>query len=109
MPLDALLGARIVGLAGIGRPLGFFKALERIYGPLEGYLALRDHEPYTEKMVLRLIGFSEGKRLVCTMKDAIKLLAFQDLIPERRMVALIESVSLEPLDTLKELLFGEVL
>lgn len=107
MPLDALKGERIVGLAGIGRPMGFFKTLERLYGPLDGNLAFKDHEPYTEREVRRLIEASDGKRLVCTMKDAVKLLAFQHLIPQGRIVALMESVRLEPKDTLKKLLFGE--
>jgi tetraacyldisaccharide 4'-kinase len=106
LPLDAVEGKRIVGLAGIARPERFFCLLDGLYGPIAGRLAFKDHAPYTTKRVLGLIETVKGANVVCTFKDYVKLVAFRALFSEKGVLALMEDVRLEPRETLERLLFG---
>lgn len=106
LPLEAVQGRRIVGLAGIARPEQFFCLLDRLYGPVAGLLAFKDHAPYTTKRVLGLIGNIKGASAICTFKDYVKLVAFRSFFSEMDVLALMEDVWLEPMGTLERLLFG---
>jgi tetraacyldisaccharide 4'-kinase len=106
LPLDAVEGKRIVGLAGIARPERFFSLLDGLYGPIAGRLAFEDHAPYTTKRVRGLMEAVKGASVVCTFKDYVKLVEFRASFSEKDVLALMEDVRLEPGETLERLLFG---
>jgi tetraacyldisaccharide 4'-kinase len=106
LPLDAVQGKKIAGLAGIARPERFFCLLDGLYGPIAGRLAFKDHAPYTTKRVRRLMEAVKGASMVCTFKDYVKLVAFRASFSEKDVLALMEDVRLEPKETFERLLFG---
>ncbi len=83
LPLDWLLGRRVVAACAIGNPHGFLFALREVLtsdprdpGQLAGELVLPDHDPYDEPTVERLIGTARAAHaaaIVVTDKDWSKL------------------------------------
>ena len=63
----------VQAFAGIANPQGFFESLKRVGYTVEGEHAFRDHHPFTEGEVTKLIDAHPGALFVCTEKDGVKL------------------------------------
>lgn len=83
LPLDWLLGKRVVGSCAIGNPAGFLHSLRATLaadqhraGELVGTLVLPDHDPYDRAVVAALARLADDERadaIVVTDKDWSKL------------------------------------
>jgi tetraacyldisaccharide 4'-kinase len=72
-PLAALSGARIRMVASIADPASFQTQLERLGAQVDPFV-FRDHHAFTDADVAALTaGLGAGDRVVCTLKDAVKL------------------------------------
>lgn len=69
--LDGLRGRPVTALAGIANPQAFFDMLRDRGLPLEACIALPDHHEFSEADLAGL----QGRRVLCTEKDAVKLFA----------------------------------
>jgi tetraacyldisaccharide 4'-kinase len=75
-PLEALAGATILAIAGIGDPRAF-EAQLRATSARIAMRAFRDHYPFGPGDAARLAREAEGTNYaVCTLKDAVKLAPF---------------------------------
>jgi tetraacyldisaccharide 4'-kinase len=75
IPLDALRGERVLGVAGIGDPASFFEQLRQL-GAVVTERRFRDHHAYSQAEAANLAAASVShKYVVSTEKDAVKLLA----------------------------------
>jgi len=73
--LDALAGAKVIAVSGIGEPETFQRQLEQL-GARVTVASFRDHHAYTRDDILRLAAAEPtDATLVCTLKDAVKLSA----------------------------------
>jgi tetraacyldisaccharide 4'-kinase len=77
-----------LAVCGIGDPQGFSRVLTEATGRRGELLAYPDHHDYTWGDVLELRKRSEGRVLVTTEKDAVKLHAFRDELPDLRVLHL---------------------
>lgn len=69
-----LSGKRVLGVCAIGNPGPFFRELGKRAGGVKQEIRLRDHDPYREATVERVIRAAEGAdAIVCTAKDWSKL------------------------------------
>ncbi len=74
VPAEWLAGKHVVGVCAIGNPGPFFAELTRRAGAVAEEIGLRDHDPYREGTVSRIIASAKGKdAIVCTAKDWSKL------------------------------------
>ncbi len=72
-PTDALHGARVLAVSGIGDPRAFETQLRQVGASVES-AAFADHHAYDDADVARLVRRAEQvDRVVCTLKDAVKL------------------------------------
>lgn len=72
--LEALVGAKVVALSGIGRPDSFVSTLRDLGAEVIDSLAFADHAAFTEKMVGdKLRKYNSSYLVVVTEKDAVKL------------------------------------
>lgn len=74
--LSSLAGQRIAAFCGLGNPQGFRRTLEQLGGTIAGFREFPDHHPFTASDVAALYAWAqrlEVQRLVCTMKDLVKL------------------------------------
>ena len=72
-PIDALRGARVLAVSGIGEPHAFERQLRQVGAAVES-AAFADHHAYDAADVARLVRRAEqADRIVCTLKDAVKL------------------------------------
>ena len=71
----ALVGARIVAFAGIGRPEKFFDALAGVGAEIAATRAFPDHHRFSARdlAALRALAAAHNARLVTTEKDAARL------------------------------------
>lgn len=83
----------VLAFCGIGRPADFLASLDR---PVGDFVPLADHQPLTEGLAATLLARAEGRPLVCTAKDAVRL------PPSLRAVTWWRDVSLELPDGLLE-------
>ena len=68
-------GARVLAFAGIARPEKFFATLRALGAEIVEAVPLADHAPLAPSLMRRLTAraASEGARLVCTEKDAVRV------------------------------------
>jgi len=83
LPLDWLLGKRIIGVCAIGNPRGFLDALQLTLGPGAAFepVVLPDHDPFRPATVTRILDSARrisADAIVVTDKDWSKL----RLLPE---------------------------
>jgi tetraacyldisaccharide 4'-kinase len=72
-PIDALRGARVLAVSGIGDPRAFEAQLRQVGAAVES-ATFSDHHAYDDADVARLVRRAEQvDRVVCTLKDAVKL------------------------------------
>ena len=102
-------GTRVLAVAGLARPQGFFSALAVEGWTLAGQLAFPDHHRFGEADVRRILGAMREARagmVVTTEKDWVRL---QPLEPLPFTVALAPlEVTVEPPDTFREWLLASV-
>ncbi|MDQ8152073.1 MAG: tetraacyldisaccharide 4'-kinase [Gemmatimonadota bacterium] len=73
LPLRALSGQRVLAIAGIGDPAAFARQIEGA-GARVDLAAFPDHAPFSEADLTALSTRArEADRVVCTLKDAVKL------------------------------------
>jgi len=73
LPLSALSGQRVLAVAGIGDPRAFGRQIEGA-GAQVALAAFPDHAPFREAEIESLSARArEVDRVVCTLKDAVKL------------------------------------
>lgn len=73
VPLETLVGQRILAVAGVGDPTAFADQL-RAAGAEVTLAAYPDHAPFTDAEVRALSERADGfDRVVCTLKDAVKV------------------------------------
>lgn len=71
--LDTLAGARVRVVAAIADPVSFQRQLERLGARVEPFF-FRDHHAFSDADVAAMTtGPGPGDRVVCTLKDAVKL------------------------------------
>lgn len=102
-------GTRVLAVAGVARPQGFFSALAVEGWTLAGQLAFPDHHRFTEADVRRILGAMREARaglVVTTEKDWVRL---QRLEPLPFTVALAPlEVSIEPAGQFNEWLLSSL-
>ena len=70
---DALSGKRVVAVAGVADPSGFFAQIEA-RGATVIPVPFSDHHVFTEDDVTRIVALGRGAHYtLCTLKDAVKL------------------------------------
>ncbi|MEM8855130.1 MAG: tetraacyldisaccharide 4'-kinase [Pseudomonadota bacterium] len=69
----ALKGAAVLAFAGIGRPEKFFAGLETEGVLVEEKVAFADHHPFTEGDAKALLAAANGRPVLTTAKDAVRL------------------------------------
>jgi tetraacyldisaccharide 4'-kinase len=72
-PLASLAGQRVHAVAAIGDPRAFFAQLRATGAEVVPH-AFRDHHAYTAADVAQLVRAANGAAVVCTLKDAVKLM-----------------------------------
>jgi tetraacyldisaccharide 4'-kinase len=73
MPLEALAGARVLAIVGIGDPSAFLRQLAATDATVRAAV-FPDHHAYTHAEVARLASMmAAGEIAVCTLKDAVKV------------------------------------
>ena len=73
MPLEALAGARVLAIVGIGDPSAFLRQLAATDATVRAAV-FPDHHAYTHADVARLASMmAAGEIAVCTLKDAVKV------------------------------------
>ena len=73
MPLEALAGARVLAIVGIGDPSAFLRQLAATDATVRAAV-FPDHHAYTHTEAARLASMmAAGEIAVCTLKDAVKL------------------------------------
>ena len=72
---DWLQGRRVLAVCAIGNPDAFIASIERATGvPVAGRVVLRDHDPYSERALRRVLDEArELDAVVTTEKDWVKL------------------------------------
>jgi tetraacyldisaccharide 4'-kinase len=75
-------------LTSVAQPEGFGEMVSREAGGFSGNFAFPDHHPYTKKDILQLASAVGGGWIATSEKDAVKLIAFRDLLPEVRVLPL---------------------
>lgn len=77
MPVPWLAGKRVLAVCAIGNPGPFVRAVEKAVGrPLAGSIELRDHDPYEQRTIDRVLAEAQRGRadvIVTTAKDWTKL------------------------------------
>lgn len=74
MPLEALAGARVLAIVGIGDPSAFLRQLAATDATVRAAV-FADHHAYTHAEVARLASMmAAGEIAVCTLKDAVKVM-----------------------------------
>ncbi len=74
---------RVLSICGIGKPESFQKSLSRLNIQVEGKLIYPDHHNFTAKDVSDIVSVIEKNKIeavVCTEKDAVKLVFFKEKI-----------------------------
>lgn len=72
-PLDALRGQRVLAVSGVGAPSAFLGQLAAAGAEVSG-LTFGDHHAYTAADARGIVErASQADRVVCTLKDAVKL------------------------------------
>ncbi len=77
-----------LAVCGIGEPDGFSRILTETTGRQGELLAFPDHHDYTWADVVEISNRRQGRVLVTTEKDAVKLHAFRDELPDLRVLHL---------------------
>lgn len=72
-PLSWLSGRQVIAAAGIGQPQAFARTLGGLGAEIEKLHPFPDHHHYTEKDAKALIDQCQGRPLIITAKDAVKL------------------------------------
>ena len=102
LPLDWLVGKRVVGFAGIGNPGAFQASVQRLAPGLVGFRAFADHHRYSPADLADLAAWSASLRAdvaVTTLKDLVKIPA--ELWPGGALVAV--EIAMELLSGSREL------
>ena len=74
MPLEALAGARVLAIVGIGDPSAFLRQLAATDATVRAAV-FPDHHAYTHGEVARMASMmAAGEIAVCTLKDAVKVI-----------------------------------
>jgi tetraacyldisaccharide 4'-kinase len=72
-PLSSLAGVDVIAVAGVADPSAFARQLEQLGARVRLY-DYADHYPFAAEDAVRLARAGEaGDRVVCTLKDAVKL------------------------------------
>ncbi len=74
--IEQLREGAVAAFCGLGNPDGFRHTLEQLQVTLAGWKVFPDHCPYHPQQVLALEAWLQGiaaERVVCTMKDLVKL------------------------------------
>ncbi|NNM07227.1 MAG: tetraacyldisaccharide 4'-kinase [Gemmatimonadetes bacterium] len=77
-----------LAVCGIGEPDGFSRILTETTGRQGELLSFPDHHDYTWADVVEIANRRKGRALVTTEKDAVKLHAFRDDLPDLRVLHL---------------------
>ncbi|MBX9927515.1 MAG: tetraacyldisaccharide 4'-kinase [Gemmatimonadaceae bacterium] len=72
LPLSTIQGETLYAVSAIGDPNAFAAQL-RAAGAVVSARAFRDHHEYTDADVASILQEAAGRRVVCTEKDAVKL------------------------------------
>jgi tetraacyldisaccharide 4'-kinase len=108
-PPPALAEQAVFAVAGIGRPERFFGDLAAAGWRVAGSLAFRDHHPFTQRDVERIIAAAHASgatAIVTTEKDAVRLAACE--VSGLALTAVPLSVVVEPPDAFREWLLGRL-
>lgn len=95
-PLSWLSGRGVMAAAGIGQPQAFARTLSGLGAAIEKLHAFPDHHHYTTNDAKTLIDQGQGRPLIITAKDAVKLRSLMS--PEIPCWVLHVELTLDPTD-----------
>lgn len=90
VPMPPPQGRAIV-LTSVAEGDGFLCLVAGRVGRVRGHLAFPDHHPYSEGDIRRIAAEARGGWVATTEKDAVKLIAFRELLPDLRVLPLVAS------------------
>jgi hypothetical protein len=76
-------------LTSVAQPEGFHLMVSRLSGGNSGLLPFSDHHSYSEGDIRRISADVQAGWIATTEKDAVKLIAFRELLPEVRVLPLV--------------------
>lgn len=82
----------VLAVCGIARPGPFFQMVREMTGSEVEAVAFGDHHAYSLRDARELARRARGRTLVTTEKDAVKLVAFGDLLPDAVVLTLVVEV-----------------
>lgn len=81
-------GGELLAVTSVAEPASFVALIRDRTGAEPELLAFPDHHPYSGDDVARIAALAEGRTVVTTEKDAVKLEAFTDRLPPVRVLPL---------------------
>jgi tetraacyldisaccharide 4'-kinase len=91
-PEAAPQGSPLV-VTSVAEPASFVELVRRRTGGIRGHLAFPDHHLFSEEEVRRIRNESREGWVATTEKDAVKLIAHRELLPELRVLPLVAAPS----------------